>query len=212
MLKFIWQLIKISAVIFVVCIICEMIVAVLDLIVKYWFLILLTVILALSAFYFAADRSRRKGISKPAQHKNVPQPTQHMRALEYTDGSVTINTETELSEFMESHVLVRSFSTKVVGVTYNNDDGTSRQENLSCCLRGEPVGFHWHQFNGKPACAVISDHGQIGYLRENLAIDLDRNYGSDEYYMSGQITDITGGVDGMYYGCNITLSIYAPSN
>lgn len=119
-----------------------------------------------------------------------------------------ITTDQEWRDFLGSHVLLKSFITKVVGVTFQNDDGTDRQEILSKCLRGEPIAFYWHDFRGSPACAVITDHGQIGYLRATLAADLDFNYGGDDYTFSGQIIDVTGGVDGLNYGCNIMINIY----
>lgn len=56
--------------------------------------------------------------------------------------------------------------------------------------------------------AVISDHGQIGHLSQKIATDLDQTYGDDDTYISGQISDITGGTDGLYYGCSLMVCIY----
>ncbi len=128
--------------------------------------------------------------------------------LEIDKNSVEAQTVKDYEAFQETHELCDSFITKVVGVTYSNDDGTSRQEILSHCMIGEPVGFYYYMYNGQPAYAVISDHGQIGHLSQKLATDLDRTYGDDDIYISGQISDITGGTDGLYYGCHIMISIY----
>lgn len=140
--------------------------------------------------------------------KNKKQiPSNLTNLIKKTNGS-SASTRQELDDFLSENTLVRSFHTRVVGVTYDNDDGTSRQEALSYCLRGEPVGFYWHDFRGRPACAVISDHGQIGYLSADLAEDLHYNYASDRYSLVAHISDVTGGQDGYSYGCNILLSIY----
>ena len=142
---------------------------------------------------------------RKAQRNKIPSDLNAI--IKKTNGS-SASTKQELQDFLSKNQLVRSFSTRVVGVTYNNDDGTSRQEILSHCLRGEPVGFYWHAFQGNPACAVISDHGQIGYLSADLAADLHYDYDSDRYTMVAYISDITGGYDGYSYGCNLILSIY----
>ena len=105
-----------------------------------------------------------------AQRNKIPSDLNAL--IKKTNGS-SASTKQELEIFFSNNELVRSFPTKVVGVTHENDDGSSRQEILSHCLRGEPVGFYWHTFQGNPACAVISDHGQVGYLSAELAADLD---------------------------------------
>ena len=128
--------------------------------------------------------------------------------LEIDKNSVEAQTVEDHEAFLETHELCDSFITKVVGVTYSNDDGTSRQEILSHCMIGEPVGFYYYTYNGQPAYAVISDHGQIGHLSQKIATDLDQTYGDDDTYISGQISDITGGTDGLYYGCSLMVCIY----
>lgn len=141
------------------------------------------------------------------------QTPEDLTTLMEEEGHITITTKQQLQEFYDSHVLLRSFITKVVGVSYPNDDGTSRQEILSHCLTGEPVGLHWYAFRGAPACAVISDYGQIGHLKAELAAELHEAYIQNEddtdIIFSSAISDITGGQNGLSYGCNITMSIYA---
>ena len=145
-----------------------------------------------------AKRHRQKKKQIPADLKTLVKRT----------GGASASTKQEVETFLEENRLVRSFHTRVVGVTYDNDDGSSRQEALSCCLRGEPVGFYWHDFRGSPACAVISDHGQIGYLSADLAEDLYYDYQDDRFSLVAHISDITGGYDGYSYGCNLLVSIY----
>ena len=120
-----------------------------------------------------------------------------------------ITTLQELSEFCKKHYLDRSFITSVVGVTFDNDDGSSRQEILAQCLPGDPVAFYWHDFNGEPACAIITDYGQIGYLRASLAAHLDIECG-DDCFLMGKISDILGGYEDMSYGCTIMVEIWRP--
>lgn len=146
-------------------------------------------------------------IARRIRKKKKQIPANLTKLIKKTNGA-TASTKEDLDDFLSRNILVRSFHTRVVGVTYDNDDGTSRQEVLSHCLRGDPVGFYWHDFCGRPACAVISDHGQIGYLSADLAEDLHYDYASDRYSMVAHISDITGGQDGLSYGCNILLSIY----
>lgn len=146
-------------------------------------------------------------IAKHYRQKKKQIPADLKTLVRETGGS-SASTKQALETFLGENRLVRSFHTRVVGVTYDNDDGSSRQEALSCCLRGEPVGFYWHDFRGSPACAVISDHGQIGYLSADLAEDLHYDYQDDRFSLVAHISDITGGYDGYSYGCNLLVSIY----
>ena len=140
--------------------------------------------------------------------KPKTKPTMTIETLNEKHSVNEITTEQEYREFLASHICWKSFIAKVVGVTYPNDDGTDRQEILSQCLCGESVAFYWHEFCGAPACAVITDYGQIGYLRAELAAELNMEYGGDEYIIEAHISDITGGFDGLSYGCNLMISIY----
>ena len=145
--------------------------------------------------------------------KNV---SKHKSQLDLTtlmeeEGDIIIETKQQLQEFYDSHILISSFFTKVVGVSYSNDDGSSRQEILSNCLIGESVVLYWHEFRGEPACAVISNHGQIGYLKAELAADLHEQYVADagnDFIFSARISDITCGENGLFFGCNLLVSIY----
>lgn len=126
-----------------------------------------------------------------------------------------IKAEMQSDYFADSYDLIRSLYTKVVGVSHPNDDGTSRQEILSRCKEGEQLTLDWRTFDAEPACAVISDHGQIGFLKADLAADLYRDYiewnlEDDGPFIFAVIGNITGGENGLHYGCNIKLSIYQP--
>lgn len=124
-----------------------------------------------------------------------------------SDKTIYIDTEEELIEFLESHELVKDFHTKVVGVTYNNDDGSSRQKILSMCRDGESVVLRSFKYQGAPAIAVLTDHGQIGFLSASLVADIDAMFGKDIIFCA-TISSMTGGENGLYYGCNLHVLIY----
>ena len=41
--------------------------------------------------------------------------------------------------YFDDYDVVKTIRTKVVGVTYRNSDGSSRQENIACCSPGDPL-------------------------------------------------------------------------
>lgn len=118
----------------------------------------------------------------------------------------------EYQSYIAKLELVTSFLTRVVGVSYDNDDGTSRQEILSECFEGEDVELKHQWYNGKPAFAVVSDHGQIGYLSQDEATDFYNRYylndDADAYLNHASISSITGGTDDYKYGCWIRVEVY----
>ena len=117
------------------------------------------------------------------------------------------STGKDFHDFVNEHPVIKEFHTKVVGVSFPNDDGSSRQAILSNCRRGEYITLEPYRWRGKSAYAVLTEHGQIGNLSADLAEDLTTEYG-DDFFVSGIICQITGGSGGLYYGCNIFLRIY----
>ena len=63
---------------------------------------------------------------------------------------------------------------KVVGVTYNNDDGTSRQRILKTLCDGDKDGTAWakleaYEYEGAPAVRVMTEEGCVGNIgREHV--------------------------------------------
>lgn len=119
---------------------------------------------------------------------------------------IVICTVSELNTFLDTHDLVDTISTKVVGVTFNNGDGSSRQTILSHCNVGDQVYFQFFIYQGKPAYSVTTNHGQIGNLSADLAQTIDLRY--DGCTLCGTITKISGGIDGLYYGCHLQISVF----
>ena len=218
MLKLFLGLIAFVACIYMIGLIGAVIGAAFELIFQYWWVLALGMILAVAAYFYRKHKAAKKreqmireleilreahriASLAVAQENNLRSMVQKGQAEE-------ISSMEDAEAFFGSCDLVRSFHARVRGTSYPNDDGSSRQEILSRCLVGEPVSFNWHTFNGDPACSVISDHGQIGFLAADLAADLVRDYDSDDYYFVAQISDITGGYDGYSYGCNLLIAIY----
>lgn len=110
---------------------------------------------------------------------------------------------------------------KLVGVTFPNDDGTSRQENIVEMRKymdshpDEPILLDAEKYTyvpeiGDPEPAIkISWNGKcIGNLAKGVARDIDMRYVNPQF--KAYLVSITGGNDGMNIGCKIHLGIIAP--
>lgn len=118
------------------------------------------------------------------------------------------NKKSDAVSVVPSRAVVRDFNTKVVGVTFGNDDGSSRQEIIKACKPGDDIIFKPVPTAEYPdAIGVFNKKGQqLGHLGADLAADLKNNYPNNP--MSVTITDITGGGD-KNYGCNLHIIIYS---
>ncbi len=114
--------------------------------------------------------------------------------------------EAEWQQFLDENELVRTIHTKVVGVTYRNSDGSSRQENLSYCITGGNIELEHFTYRGAPAYSVSCGGLQIGNLPADLARDLYEL--DDSYTIVGEFDEVTGGENGLKYGCNILVHLY----
>ena len=122
------------------------------------------------------------------------------RAVENGNNKLKINTS-ELG-------IARDMHTKVVGVTFGNDDGSNRQKIISKCRVGESVIFkHTPSPEYPEAIGIFTENGkQLGNVNANLASELIHRYPNNP--MKVTISDITGGKNGKNYGCNLHLIIY----
>jgi hypothetical protein len=112
----------------------------------------------------------------------------------------------EEAAFLAAHDLVKEVRTKVVGVTFTNDDGERRQDIIADrCYASDQVALREFTYEGAPAYAVYVRGEQIGNLPADLAQDLHDL--PDDYVIDGYITEVTGG-DGRKYGVNLRLPIY----
>lgn len=103
--------------------------------------------------------------------------------------------------------LLKTTDTKVVGITFKNDDGTDRQDILSCVCNGDPVIIQYYEYRGDPAYSVSTiDGDQIGNLSKELASDIYKTYG--ECAFDAHISEIYDFDDGVKTGCRILLNVY----
>lgn len=104
--------------------------------------------------------------------------------------------------------IIRDFNTKVVGVTFGNDDGTSRQEIIKACKPGDDIIFKPVPTEEYPdAIGVFNKRGQqLGHIGAELAVELKEKYANNP--MSVTVNNITGGGD-KNYGCNLHIVIYS---
>lgn len=93
--------------------------------------------------------------------------------------------------------------TKVVGVTFNNEDGENRQDILSRMSGSEDITVEKYTYNGEPAAYVKWGDKVIGNLSAELAGNLARKYPKARY--TAEILEISGGVQ--TFGCNIELDV-----
>ena len=130
----------------------------------------------------------------------------HVSSFPLSSDDVIVATEADLQSFLSSHTLVDEIRTKVAGVTFKNEDGSDRQHILSQCLFGDEIALIFFEYQGSPAYAVFTQHGQIGNLPKEISKIIDRKY--DGCVVHGTISSITGGYGDLHYGCNLLLKIY----
>ena len=109
-------------------------------------------------------------------------------------------------------VKINKYNVKVVGVTFNNTDGKSRQEIIRKCRVGEVVHLIREPKNtfDKNAIAVLTEREeQIGYISKDLAVELAPRFDAREPY-AAEIFSLQGGgetekKERLSYGCNIII-------
>ena len=87
--------------------------------------------------------------------------------------------------------IAETIRTKVVGVTFQNDDGESRQDILSRMIGDEEIEIEKTTYNGEPAAYVKWGNKILGYLSAELAKDLAARYPNARY--TAEILEISGG-------------------
>lgn len=95
--------------------------------------------------------------------------------------------------------------TKVKGVTFDNEDGTNRQDILSRVFEHDQLEIEKYEYNGKPAAYVKCNGEIIGNISADLAESLAERYPDAQY--EARITELTGGSEGRTLGCNIEIDI-----
>lgn len=97
--------------------------------------------------------------------------------------------------------------TKIVGVTYCNEDGTLRQDIISELTPNEPLHLVDMSTDEHPEAIGVFDLAdqQCGFLSKALTADI-RESGKDFTLFDVYVIEVTGG-DGFNYGCNIEISV-----
>lgn len=81
----------------------------------------------------------------------------------------------------EKYKDLKQIETYIVGVTYNNDDGSSRQELLKTLKNNEQLYLQEYVFNGKPAYYVLNNNNKcLGNLSQDIANNLKKKYNTNE--------------------------------
>ena len=170
------------------------------------------VVLPLCAAFFSFYRRMCKEADEDGELEKILKPTtasnitvQHQ---EEQGPDRIITTQNDLDNFMQQYTVIDELRTKVVGVTFRNDDGSNRQSVLALCHTGADILLRYYEYQGAPAYEVQTEYGPIGNLPKELAWELGQ-YG-DDIYVAGKILAVTGGDKGKYFGCNIILTIYGP--
>lgn len=154
------------------------------------------VIVVIIGLLYLSHVIQKKQIEKKKQ-MNIQQNTIHMQM----DRPITNN------NVVEDDDLDLNFELEVVGVTYDNEDGTSRQEILAKCQEDDDIELKRAPMEKYPnAIQVWTKHGCIGYISEKdnkkLAKYMDANA---EIYHAG-ISDLYQNKKGIY-NCYITFDV-----
>ena len=103
------------------------------------------------------------------------------------------------------------FPSSVVGVSFDNDDGTSRQDNIKrYCSAGEQLQLVREPDNVRDsnAIAVLCKGRKIGHLRTELGERYADEIDNEEIEMTASVLEVTGGSsDKQTLGVNILVKL-----
>lgn len=115
---------------------------------------------------------------------------------------------------------IATFDIKLKGVTFLNDDGSSRQDALKdlsdyitthpqekVVLNAIPYTYTPDIGDPEPAVKILWNDKIIGNLPKDVAKDLTERY--TNAVLTATLDKINGGKDGMSFGCNIKLKVKA---
>lgn len=100
--------------------------------------------------------------------------------------------------------IAETIRTKIVGVTFDNEDGENRQDILQTMTGNEDITVEKYTYNGEPAAHIKWGSKVLGNLSAELAKDLARKYPQARY--AAKILEISGG-GVQTFGCNIELDV-----
>lgn len=104
----------------------------------------------------------------------------------------------------------RIFTERVVGVTFENEDGTNRQEILRTCEIGDEVVLVRNPQDPYDRNAIrvcLSDGSQLGHLSSECAASLAPLMDRGKYRYEAEVEAVAGGFDAPI-GCRIAITEY----
>jgi len=145
-----------------------------------WTIIIL-IIIVLILFFISKHNKKSKTDSLANSHQNL-------QDSKYQEWIAQFDPENSTEK-------LRSFHTKVAGVTYNNEDGSNRQKIISQCKVGEklmliPDPTNKYDENAVKICRINGQ--QIGHLNANLAYEIKELIEKYKSRVDATISDITG--------------------
>ncbi len=98
----------------------------------------------------------------------------------------------------------------VVGESFKNEDGTSRQDIIAKHVRElEPCHLNFYNYKGSLACGVYADEAQtlqVGHIAKDEVQEL-YDLATSEDSISPRFHDVKGGTDGYKYGVSIEILV-----
>lgn len=99
---------------------------------------------------------------------------------------------------------LRKFVIKVVGVTFNNEDGVNRQDVISQLKQDDSLEFIVGEYEGKPSVRIDSPKGTIGFVPKENATEI-ANKIRHEIFEKAYVENIYGGDDDKSYGVSVVV-------
>ncbi|MBZ4644666.1 MAG: hypothetical protein JG777_155 [Clostridia bacterium] len=137
-----------------------------------------------------------------------------VKLTNYNNYQYPMNGHALVNSYQKDSLIAQSFNpksvyhiaTKIVGVTFQNEDGSSRQNLVTNLISNEVLQLVRSTFNGEPAIAVCNKSGKkLGHLKKELVNELISKYG--ERKMTAFVSEVTGRQYGKTLGCNIDIYI-----
>ena len=83
--------------------------------------------------------------------------------------------------------LIRTIETRVVGVSYKNDDGSSRQQIISELYEGEDASIEYYEYKGEPAFAVLDSFGNQIETKIDIGVHKNLDIKQEEYMFNFEV-------------------------
>jgi len=135
----------------------------------------------------------------------------YYRKVKRITDSVAINTSASLPVLNTTECLTNECNFFVAGMSYNNDDGTSRQSAIKQCAKNQNVILKHTPTPKFPyAVAVFANNKQLGYVTAELAEEIS-SYLNKGLPISAYIEEIRKpNSEYNFYGCKVKFKVSFP--